>query len=185
MQLTVVQISAGSGQNGAGQEGAGDSSDARSGAVQEASDRGSPDRSAASDGLPPAALGPEQPGLSAAQRPVDADGAAGADLPGAVQVIRVEEDRIDSVVAIQFKDAVRALIDPRVSRVILDLERVAFIDSSGLGAIIAAMKGLDPGQQLELAALSPVVDKVFRMTRMDTIFTIHEAVPSARAAFHP
>lgn len=93
-------------------------------------------------------------------------------------MIRVEEDRIDSVVAIQFKDAVRALIDPAATRVILDLGQVAFIDSSGLGAIIAAMKGLGEGQRLELAALSPVVDKVFRMTRMDTIFTIHDTVPS-------
>ncbi|WP_040545288.1 MULTISPECIES: STAS domain-containing protein [Salipiger] len=94
-----------------------------------------------------------------------------------MQVIRVDEDRIDSLVAIQFKDAVRALVDPEASRVILDLERVAFIDSSGLGAVIAAMKGLGAGQRLELAALSPVVDKVFRMTRMDSVFTIHEVVP--------
>ncbi|MBN9676974.1 STAS domain-containing protein [Salipiger bermudensis] len=108
-------------------------------------------------------------------------GAAGqgapATAPERVQVIRVDEDRIDSLVAIQFKDAVRALVDPQASRVILDLERVAFIDSSGLGAVIAAMKGLGARQRLELAALSPVVDKVFRMTRMDSVFTIHEVVP--------
>jgi len=102
---------------------------------------------------------------------------APATVPERVQVIRVDEDRIDSLVAIQFKDAVRALVDPEASRVILDLGRVSFIDSSGLGAVIAAMKGLGPGQRLELAALSPVVDKVFRLTRMDSVFAIHEAVP--------
>ena len=102
---------------------------------------------------------------------------APAPAPERVQVIRVDEDRIDSLVAIQFKDAVRALVDPEAGRVILDLGRVSFIDSSGLGAVIAAMKGLGPGQRLELAALSPVVDKVFRLTRMDSVLAIHEAVP--------
>lgn len=97
--------------------------------------------------------------------------------PDRVQVIRVEEERIDSLVAIQFKDAVRAMVDPAASRVVLDLGPVTFIDSSGLGAVIAAMKGLGAGQRLELAALSPVVDKVFRLTRMDTVFTIHDVVP--------
>ena len=123
-------------------------------------------------GAEPGATGPGAPKAGHA-----AGSGVPATAPERVQVIRVDEDRIDSLVAIQFKDAVRALVDPEASRVILDLGRVSFIDSSGLGAVIAAMKGLGSGQRLELAALSPVVDKVFRMTRMDSVFTIHEVVP--------
>lgn len=96
-------------------------------------------------------------------------------------VVRVNEDRIDAAVAIQFKDRMRDLAAGAGGRVILDLGRVGFVDSSGLGAIVAAMKFLAPASRLELAALSPTVGKVFRMTRMDTIFAIHAQVPAAGA----
>ncbi|GAA6147206.1 STAS domain-containing protein [Pseudooceanicola nitratireducens] len=91
-------------------------------------------------------------------------------------VIHVPEARIDAAVAIRFKDSMRALTDQAGERVILNLETVTFIDSSGLGAIVAAMKQMRDDQALELAALNPNVAKVFRLTRMDTVFTIHEAL---------
>ena len=81
--------------------------------------------------------------------------------------------RIDAVIAIQFKDGMRDACKDGPARVVLDLEQVDFIDSSGLGAIVATMKLLAPDQKLELATLSENVDKVFRLTRMDSIFAIH------------
>ena len=58
-------------------------------------------------------------------------------------------------------------------RVVLDLSRVTFVDSSGLGAIVAAMKMLAPDRRLDLAGLQTNVERVFRLTRMDTVFVIH------------
>jgi hypothetical protein len=45
------------------------------------------------------------------------------------------------------------------------------------GAVVAVMKLLAPDSRLELSGLTPAVEKVFRLTRMDTIFTIHRSVP--------
>ena len=101
---------------------------------------------------------------------------------GGFDVIRVEADRIDAAVAIQFKDQMRDALARTSGRVVLDLGRVDFIDSSGLGAIVAAMKLMEGGRKLELADLTPSVDKVFRMTRMDSIFAIHESLDAARGA---
>jgi anti-sigma B factor antagonist len=92
-------------------------------------------------------------------------------------IVRAMEDRIDAAGAIQFKEQMREICQNPQSRVMLDLSRVAFLDSSGLGAVVAVMKLLGPGRQLELAALTPTVAKVFRLTRMDTVFTIHNSVP--------
>lgn len=64
-------------------------------------------------------------------------------------------------------------------RVVLDLARVQFLDSSGLGAIVAVKKLLAPDQVLELSGLTPTVEKVFRLTRMDSIFTIHPTIEVA------
>jgi len=94
-----------------------------------------------------------------------------------VLLVRVDQDRIDAASAIQFKDQMRNVTQGAQGRVLLDLGQVAFIDSSGLGAIVAAMKALAPAHRLELAALTPTVKKVFRLTRMDTVFTVHDALP--------
>lgn len=93
-----------------------------------------------------------------------------------VTVISTDEPRIDAAVAIRFKDRMRELTQSAQGRVILNLADVDFIDSSGLGAIVAAMKQLPAGCTLELAALSPTVDRVFRLTRMNTVFAIHASV---------
>jgi len=98
---------------------------------------------------------------------------------GDLQIVKVEESRIDAAIAIQFKDSMRAEMSEDVKRVVLDLRDVAFIDSSGLGAIVATMKHLSQGQKLDLAGLSPAVDKVFRLTRMDSIFAIYPSVDAA------
>lgn len=100
---------------------------------------------------------------------------------GGFQVITIDEQRIDAAVAIAFKDQMRKLTDGSMAVVLLDLSSVAFIDSSGLGAIVAAMKQLGNERHLHLAGLMPNVDKVFRLTRMDTVFTIHPSVEEAFA----
>jgi len=97
-------------------------------------------------------------------------------------VLSVDENRIDAAVAIEFKEAVRAAADGSDGPVILDLAQVTFLDSSGLGAVVAVMKLLGPLRPLHLAALTPPVAKVLRLTRMDRIFTIHPQPPTALKA---
>lgn len=96
-----------------------------------------------------------------------------AETRAGVLVVHVGEERIDAAVAIQFKDRMREIAVQPSERVLLDLSEVRFIDSSGLGAIVAVMKALAPARRLELRGLTPTVAKVFRLTRMDSVFTIH------------
>lgn len=100
-----------------------------------------------------------------------------AEERGDILVIRAGQDRIDAACAIQFKDKMRELTRADTPRVVLDLSQVAFLDSSGLGAVVAALKALGPDRKLELSGLTPTVQKVFRLTRMDSIFTIHDHLP--------
>lgn len=95
---------------------------------------------------------------------------------GTALVVTACEPRIDAAVAVQFKDKLREVTEGGPSRVILDLSNVDFLDSSGLGAVVASMKLLGADRKLELAGLTPTVEKVFRLTRMDTVFTIHKDV---------
>ena len=103
---------------------------------------------------------------------------------GNIHVITVNAARIDASVAIKFKDAMRAATDEGADHIVLDLGKVDFVDSSGLGAIVASMKQMGPNRKLDLAALTPDVAKVFRLTRMDKVFDIHDDIPggATRAA---
>ncbi len=92
-------------------------------------------------------------------------------------IVSVDETRLDAAIATLFKDKMRELASEGGDVIMLDMKNVQFMDSSGLGAVIAIHKGLPTGRKLELASLTPNVERVFRLTRMDTIFTIHDAIP--------
>ncbi|MEM9968259.1 MAG: STAS domain-containing protein [Pseudomonadota bacterium] len=99
-----------------------------------------------------------------------------------VLVLSVLENRIDAAASLSFKEQVRAKAEAECALVILDLSRVTFIDSSGLGAIVASMKNLAPQQKLILAGLTPSVEKVFKLTRMDQVFDLFLTVEAALGA---
>jgi anti-sigma B factor antagonist len=92
-------------------------------------------------------------------------------------ILDLVERRLDASVALAFKDALRDAVVKPGSPVILGMGHVEFMDSSGLGAIVGAMKLLGADRPLELAALRPGVMKVFRLTRMDTVLRIHDSLP--------
>lgn len=96
---------------------------------------------------------------------------------GEIILIRVMDDRIDAASAIQFKERMREIVATPSMRVVLDMSNVGFLDSSGLGAVVSVMKALGPIRRLELSGLTPTVEKVFRLTRMDSVFIIHKVLP--------
>ena len=96
-----------------------------------------------------------------------------------MRIVSVQDARIDAASAIGFKDAMRSHTDGGPDMVVLDLSRVEFIDSSGLGAIVAAMKQMGADRRLALAGLTPTVERVFKLTRMDTVFNVFPTLESA------
>ena len=96
------------------------------------------------------------------------------------RIVRIEMERIDAAAAAEFREAARRALQDGPARAVLDLGGVDFVDSSGLGAIVGLKKLLAPRVDVELAALRPKVAKVFALTRMDLVFTIHDRVPPLR-----
>lgn len=96
-----------------------------------------------------------------------------AELCGDELLVTVEEGRLDAAVSTAFKDQMRQALGAGGSPVVLDLSRVDFMDSSGLGALIAVLKAMPAGRRLELRCLRPNLERVMKLTRMDSVFTIH------------
>lgn len=89
-----------------------------------------------------------------------------------ILTIRLDESRLDAAIAIQFKDNIRHQLAQAPGVVVLDLASVTFVDSSGLGAIVAMMKVAGPSRRFMLSGITPNVARVLRLTRMDTVLTI-------------
>ena len=101
---------------------------------------------------------------------------------GGTVVVHCLGERLDSLVAIKFKDEFRQLAGEDAQRVVLNMGAVKFMDSSCLGAVVAVFKLLGPDRVFDLACLTPAVDRVFRLTRMDSVFSIFDSVDAAVAA---
>ncbi len=97
-----------------------------------------------------------------------------------VLILTPDSERIDAAGAIYLKDQFRDLTTDTDCRVVMDLSNVTFMDSSGLGAMVSALKLLQ-GRKLELSGLTPVVAKVLKLTRMDQVFVVHPDLNAALA----
>ena len=90
--------------------------------------------------------------------------------------VRVLENRLDAALAIRFKDRLREIAARNGPVILLDLSCVDFMDSSGLGAILAIRRTLPPDRRIELTGLTANVERVLRLTRMDMVFVIHPPI---------
>ena len=94
------------------------------------------------------------------------------EMHGEITLVKLCETRLDAAMSVRFKESMREISDAGAEYVVLDLADVTFMDSSGLGAVVAVMKHMGREKTFKIASLSPTVDKVFKLTRMDSVFEI-------------
>lgn len=79
---------------------------------------------------------------------------------------------------------VKQLIAEKKVRLILDMEAVPFIDSTGIGMLLLFKKNLKgSGGGLKLVKISPAVEKVFHLTKLNSILEIYPSEEMAIASF--
>lgn len=80
---------------------------------------------------------------------------------------------LDSTKAGQFRDEVSALVQSGADAILIDLKDVTFIDSSGLGALVAALKTVrSAGGKLFICSINEQVRMLFELTSMDRVFEV-------------
>lgn len=81
--------------------------------------------------------------------------------------------RLDAVTARDFKSEVEALWQPGIERLVVDLQPVEFVDSSGIGALLSIYKKLPPqSASIKLLRVHPTVQAVIELLRLHRIFEI-------------
>ncbi|NML16170.1 STAS domain-containing protein [Azohydromonas caseinilytica] len=100
-----------------------------------------------------------------------------------VLVIELREDNLDASNVREFREAVQSLMQDH-TRVVLDMAGVKFVDSSGLGALIACLRQLNARRgDLRLCEMSRTVRALFELMRMHRVFNIHDTRAEAVASF--
>jgi anti-sigma B factor antagonist len=99
-------------------------------------------------------------------------------LEQSVTLVRLQE-RLDAAAAPSLVARLMGAIAEGRTQFVVDLAEVPFIDSTGLGALVSGLKAARRVEgDLRLAAPSPQVRKLLRLTTLDRVFTIVEAPES-------
>ena len=93
---------------------------------------------------------------------------------------------IDVYTAPRLREKIIALVDDGRYQLIVNLEGVEFLDSTGLGVLVGGLKRVrqhDGG--IQLVCTQPRILRIFRITGLSRVFEIYDTVDDARAGNPP
>ena len=89
-----------------------------------------------------------------------------------VLVIALGEESLDAGNVREFRESVLSMLEDH-TRVVLDMQAVGFVDSSGLGALLACLRHLNSKRgDFRLCNLTAPVQALFELMRMHRVLTI-------------
>ena len=90
---------------------------------------------------------------------------------------------IDVYTSPKVKDAIGDLIDKGHYNLVINLEKVRYIDSTGLGVLIGGLKRVrEHGGTVNLVCTNPQIKKIFDITGLVKIFGIYDDEDAAMKA---
>ena len=103
-------------------------------------------------------------------------------LPDASNILPLEGE-IDLHVSPRVAVSLAAMVGQKPARLVVDLSRVTYIDSSRLAVLIEGMQNVEAyGGKFFLAGLQENVRPIFEIARLDQVFIIFPHVDAALAA---
>ena len=100
-------------------------------------------------------------------------------LEGQVAVV-IPEGRLDLASASEFKQALNDAVNAGDRILVVDLSKVPFVDSSGLGALIGGMKATRlAGGDLRIAQVGEQARLILELTTLDKVMKLYSTVEEA------
>ena len=100
-----------------------------------------------------------------------------------VAVVLLPLEKLDLSTTTDFKQAM-AQVTAQHKKVVLNMENVGFVDSSGLGAMLSVLRELSGNSgDLKLCLVQKRVRVMFELVRMHRILTIFDTIDDALASF--
>ena len=95
--------------------------------------------------------------------------------------LRPEVSRLDVSTTAEFEAALRHRVPEKCTVLVLDLSEVEFMDSSGLGALISALRSLQGRGEIVLCGCHESVLSLLRLTSLDRVFRLVDTEDEARS----
>lgn len=103
--------------------------------------------------------------------------------PANIAIVHMQ-GKLDLLSTANVKQRLSQVVSEGSSKLVIDMSNVTFIDSSGLAALVSALKTtrLASGD-LRLACLSEEARNIFEITRLDRVIQSYETVEDAIESF--
>lgn len=101
-----------------------------------------------------------------------------------VLLMEIQEERLDAHNSGELKSRMLSLFEEGKVNIVINLSKVRFIDSSGLGALVSGYKNASARNgNLKLCSLQPQVKSMFELTRLHRVFEIFPSSDEAMGSF--
>ncbi|MGB3693055.1 MAG: STAS domain-containing protein [Spirulinaceae cyanobacterium] len=95
-------------------------------------------------------------------------------MNSAVKVIK-PSGILDGTKASEFRQEIQKCVEDKAEIIVIDFRDVTFMDSSGLGALVLALKTVrTAGSKLFLCSINEQIKMLFELTSMDRVFEIFD-----------
>jgi len=106
------------------------------------------------------------------------------DDKGPAVLIAVQEERLDAHNSGDLKAQMLKMFEEGKNNLIVDLQSVRFVDSSGLGALVSGFKNASSRNgSLKLSGLQLQVKSMFELTRLHRVFEIYTDAEEALVSY--
>jgi len=100
---------------------------------------------------------------------------------GGALVVVIRDSHLGADTVVEFKRQMMEKLSPESHGVVLEMSEVPFVDSTGLGALVAIRRRLGEAGVLAICGAQPSVMELFELARLDKIFQFYPDVDSALA----
>ncbi len=105
-------------------------------------------------------------------------------MEGDVAVISLKGNLMGEPDTTEVRDKIYSLLQDEVKKIVLDLGKVKWVNSSGLGTLIAAMTSVkNKGGDMRLANVTEKLESLFMITQLIKVFKTYESVDRAVASY--
>ncbi len=106
------------------------------------------------------------------------------EIQGDVAVLYLKGNLMGGPEGAQVHEKVKSLLNDKIKKIVIDLSKVKWMNSSGLGILMACMTSVqNAGGQLKISGATEKIKNLFMITKLITIFETYETADRAIASF--
>lgn len=102
-----------------------------------------------------------------------------------INVVRFDKiDRFNALITEPIKEEIKSFYNRPGTRLILNLEGIRYIDSSGFGVFLSILKTASHSKgQFKMCCIDPDVMELFKLLQLHNVFEIHETLEDCIKSF--